>query len=78
MNADYDVIIIGLGPAGAALARLLAPHMRVLALDRKTDISGLKPCGGLLVKLAMRILPDETEEEVAETSEAPEESEAKE
>lgn len=31
----FDVAIIGLGPAGAALARQLSGKMRVIALDKK-------------------------------------------
>ena len=31
----YDITVIGLGPAGAMLCRLLDPHFRVLALDKK-------------------------------------------
>ncbi|MCR5085507.1 MAG: FAD-binding protein [Succinivibrionaceae bacterium] len=58
-NADeYDVAIIGLGPAGATLARLLDPRLRVLALDRKDGGAGSfrKPCGGLLAPDAQRCL----------------------
>lgn len=33
---DYDIAIIGLGPAGATLARLLDPRFRVIAIDKKT------------------------------------------
>ncbi len=53
----YDLAIIGLGPAGAALARQLAGKMRVIALDKKRQ-SGeegfSKPCGGLLAPDAQR------------------------
>ncbi len=31
----FDVAIIGLGPAGSALARKLAGKMQVIALDKK-------------------------------------------
>ncbi len=34
----FDVAIIGLGPAGAALARQLSGKMRVIALDKKTSV----------------------------------------
>ena len=50
----YDVAIIGAGPAGATLARLLSPRLRVLLADRRrldgpfTEGSLSKPCGGLL------------------------------
>ena len=32
----YDLVIVGMGPAGATLARLLKPKFSVLALDRDT------------------------------------------
>lgn len=55
----YDVAIIGLGPAGSTLARLLNPKFSVLALDRKraSGNEGFhKPCGGLLATDAQKAL----------------------
>ncbi len=55
----FDVAIIGLGPAGAALARQLAGRMRVIAPDKKREqgTEGFtKPCGGLLASDAQRSL----------------------
>lgn len=48
--ADFDIAIIGGGPAGATLARLLNKRFRVLLIDSKSDNpeSFHKPCGGLL------------------------------
>ncbi len=54
---DYDIAIIGLGPAGATLARLLDSRLRVIALDKKRDSGDegfQKPCGGLLATDAQR------------------------
>lgn len=53
----YDIAIIGLGPAGATLARLLSPNLKVIALDKKQqagDQGFQKPCGGLLAPDAQR------------------------
>lgn len=53
----FDVAIIGLGPAGSALARQLAGKMRVIALDKKRQCGTegfSKPCGGLLAPDAQR------------------------
>lgn len=53
----YDLAIIGLGPAGATLARLIAPHLNVIALDKKQSCGRegfQKPCGGLLAPDAQR------------------------
>ena len=50
----YDVAIIGLGPAGATLARLLNPSLRVIAIDKKGSFR--KPCGGLLATDAQKAL----------------------
>lgn len=53
----FDVAIIGLGPAGAALARKLSGKMRVIALDKKRQCGNegfTKPCGGLLAPDAQR------------------------
>lgn len=55
----YDIAIIGLGPAGATIARLLDKKFRVIAIDKKSaSNSGTfqKPCGGLLAKDAQKAL----------------------
>lgn len=48
--ADFDIIIIGGGPAGATFARLIDSRFRTLIIDSKTnsDNSFRKVCGGLL------------------------------
>ncbi|NCB05960.1 MAG: FAD-binding protein [Clostridia bacterium] len=58
MQEIYDLALIGLGPAGATLARVLPQHMRVLALDKKdgTHRSFRKACGGLLSDDAQKSL----------------------
>ena len=55
MTECFDVAVIGLGPAGATLARLLAPRFRVFALDGQ-PMKGEKPCGGLLAPDAQKAL----------------------
>ncbi len=58
----YDVAIVGAGPAGATLARLIGPRYRVLLVEkrRREDGSGMlappKCCGGLLAPDAQRML----------------------
>lgn len=58
----YDIAIIGAGPAGATLARLLAGRYRVLLVDRRrleqpASVPGSsKPCGGLLAPAAQHEL----------------------
>ena len=53
----YDVAIIGLGPAGSTIARLLNKKFKVIAIDKKlTSGEGgfQKPCGGLLAPDAQK------------------------
>ncbi len=58
----YDVCIIGAGPAGSTLARLLPAGLRVLLVDRRrldrpyVRGTAAKPCGGLLAPSAQREL----------------------
>ena len=58
----YDVAIVGAGPAGATLARLIGAEYRVLLVDRRrldvdpSDDMLRKPCGGLLAPAAQREL----------------------
>lgn len=54
----YDIAIIGLGPAGATLARLLDSSFSVAVIDKKLDAeTGFrKPCGGLLAQDAQKAL----------------------
>ena len=51
----YDIAIIGLGPAGATIARLLDKKYKVIAIDSKGD-NDAKCCGGLLSPDAQKIL----------------------
>jgi flavin-dependent dehydrogenase len=55
----YDIAIVGAGPAGATLARLLH-GLSVVVIDKKlgadTRTSFRKPCGGLLAPAAQRSL----------------------
>jgi len=51
----YDITIVGLGPAGATLARLLDKKYKVIAIDKKNPRSS-KCCGGLLSPDAQKIL----------------------
>ncbi len=54
----FDIVIIGLGPAGSTFARLLKPSLKVAAIDKKTaaEDSFCKPCGGLLAPDAQKAL----------------------
>lgn len=58
----YDVAIVGAGPAGSTLARLIGRRHRVLLIDRRAlDVPYVpgslgKPCGGLLAPAAQRVL----------------------
>jgi menaquinone-9 beta-reductase len=56
MSADYDVIIVGAGPAGSALAALLGRGgARVLLVDRAT-FPREKPCGEYMSPGALGVL----------------------
>ena len=54
----YDIAIIGLGPAGATIARLLDKKFKIIAIDKKSasNDSFRKPCGGLLATDAQKAL----------------------
>ena len=58
----YDIAIIGAGPAGSTLARLLAAKYRVLLVEKRNLLAagqtaaGSKCCGGLLAPDAQKVL----------------------
>jgi geranylgeranyl diphosphate/geranylgeranyl-bacteriochlorophyllide a reductase len=56
----YDIAIIGAGPAGVTLARLLDPRFRVLLVDRRNlhedEPRFRKACGGLVAPDAQAML----------------------
>lgn len=58
--SNYDIAIVGLGPAGATMARILGDRFRVAAIDRKRldgSPGGFqKCCGGLLAPSAQKAL----------------------
>lgn len=57
MNTMYDIAIIGLGPAGSTLARLLSKEFKIIAIDKKNTLEDgfQKPCGGLLSSDAQKV-----------------------
>lgn len=59
MNNEYDIVIIGAGPAGSTLCRFLDKKYRVLIIDRKSENENQKNekcCGGLLAPDAQKML----------------------
>lgn len=59
----FDIAIIGAGPAGATLARLIGNDLRVLLIDRRQMVSSTinpttyqKCCGGLIAPDAQEML----------------------
>jgi flavin-dependent dehydrogenase len=58
----YDIAIIGAGPAGSTLARLLATKYRILLIDKRdlgnevTENGIVKCCGGLLAPDAQHMI----------------------
>lgn len=58
MSADFDILVIGAGPAGATFARLAGNKYKIAVIDPKTDSeqSFRKPCGGLLSDDAQKSL----------------------
>lgn len=58
MKLDFDIAVIGLGPAGSIFASLASKHFSVAAIDLKDDFyNGFsKPCGGLLAPDAQKAL----------------------
>ncbi len=55
-SVTYDVLIVGAGPAGSTLARMLASSgMRILLLNGQTP-GRAKVCGGLLAPDAQKVL----------------------
>lgn len=50
---EYDVVVVGAGPAGATLARLLHKNFKVALINGQQED---KPCGGLLAPDAQKSL----------------------
>lgn len=61
MSADFDVVIAGVGPAGAWALKHLPKGTRALLVDAANPLessSGGKLCGGMLTTQAQALLPE--------------------
>lgn len=54
MREHYDIVIVGAGPAGATLARLIK-NQKILLINYESQN---KPCGGLLAPDAQKVLAE--------------------
>lgn len=56
MKYDYDIIVVGSGPAGSVFCKLISDKYNTCIIDKKTsDYSSFhKPCGGLLSEDAQK------------------------
>lgn len=54
INCDFDIAVVGGGPAGATLARLIGKKYSTVLLNR--ELPSGKPCGGLLSSDALSAL----------------------
>lgn len=55
---EYDIVIVGCGPAGCTAAKGLGKKFDVLTVEA-SSLPRNKPCGGLLVKEAQKFLENE-------------------
>ncbi len=55
----HDVAVVGSGPAGSTLARLLAEAGADVVLLERDRLPRYKPCGGGLTQRSVRLLPEE-------------------
>ena len=58
MEQNYDIAIVGAGPAGAVFAKEIAqarPDLKIILIDGQSPDSA-KPCGGLLAPDAQKLL----------------------
>ena len=61
---NYDVIVVGAGPAGSSAARLLAEQGVKVTLVERSRMPRYKACGAGIVGRAMRLLPTAVKEAV--------------
>ena len=57
---DYDVIIVGAGPSGTTTAKHLLdhlPNLRVLILEKSSQLPRQKPCGGYIGSELFELFP---------------------
>jgi len=54
-SGEYDVVIVGAGPAGCFLVKNLYENHRILLID-KSPIPRVKSCGGMLVEESQEII----------------------
>lgn len=63
VDSEYDVIIVGVGPAGSSVARYCAENgLKVLAVEKRQEIGSPKRCGEGLSKKAVERMDIKTDD----------------